>query len=157
MYEDPPRVIFDCNVFLQALANEFSPARKVFALFEAGTITLFVSAAILREYREVSQRPEVRAKLPAITDLAVSAFLKKLAEQAVLIKNVPEEFYYPRDPKDEPYLNLAIVTNAAYLLSQDKDLLDLMNAPTEDAVRFRFRFPFLKIMKAADFLSEVAG
>ena len=31
-----------------------------------------------------------------------------------------------RDRKDEPYLDLALSANARYLISRDKDLLDLM-------------------------------
>jgi predicted nucleic acid-binding protein len=31
------------------------------------------------------------------------------------LANVPEEFHYERDPDDEMYVNLAIVSNATYL------------------------------------------
>ena len=94
-----PSVVFDCNVFLQALANDESAAAKALDFLEAG-----------------------------------------------LIK---------RDPKDEMYINLAIVANASHLVSRDKDLLDLMTASTEVARHFRSRYPFLRIMKAADFVKEM--
>ena len=39
---------------------------------------------------------------------------------------VPHVFAYPRDPDDEPYVDLAIATHASFLVSRDNDLLDLM-------------------------------
>jgi predicted nucleic acid-binding protein len=44
-----------------------------------------------------------------------------------MINEVPRVFEYPRDPNDEPYINLAIPARAKYLVSRDKDLLDLMS------------------------------
>jgi predicted nucleic acid-binding protein len=66
-----------------------------------------------------------RRKLPGIHDRIVNAFLTKLEAKAILLANVPEEFHYERDPDDETYPNLAIVS-APYLVRRDKDLLDLM-------------------------------
>ncbi|MGE0883520.1 MAG: putative toxin-antitoxin system toxin component, PIN family [Blastocatellales bacterium] len=142
MIEQPTRVVFDCNIFLQGIANRNSPARKALRLFFDGTISLFVSAEILREVRDVLNRPELRLKLPSINDRIVNALFTKIESQAILIKNVPEEYRLDRDPDDEIYINLAIVTNAQFLVSKDKDLLDLMTATNEDASRFRLRYPF---------------
>ena len=150
-----PGVVFDCNVFLQALANDESPAARALDFLEAGVMTLFVSEPVLREVRDVLTRPKLRRQMPRLTDVRVSALLQRLANKAVLIQNVPEEFQYPRDPKDEMYLNLAVVANAKYLISRDQDLLDLMTSSTGEARRFRSRYPFLRIMKAADFVREI--
>ena len=101
------------------------------------------------------RRPEVRHRLPGINDRIVNAFLTKLEAKAILTTNVPEEYRYDRDPDDEMYINLAIVANASYLVSRDQDLLDLMATSTEVARQFRSRYPFLRIMKAADFIAEM--
>lgn len=58
-------------------------------------------------------------------------------------------------PDDEMYINLAIVANATYLVSRDKDLLDLVTTSTDVARQFRLRYPFLRIMKAADFINTI--
>ena len=100
-------------------------------------------------------RAEVRRQLPGINDRIVHAFLTKLEAKAILITNVPEEFHYERDPDDEMYINLAIVSNAAYLVSRDKDLLDLMTTSTDIARQFRSRYPFLLIMTAAAFITAI--
>ena len=53
------------------------------------------------------------------------------------------------------YINLAIVSNATYLVSRDKDLLDLMTTSTDMARQFRSRYPFLRIMTAAGFITAI--
>ena len=100
-------------------------------------------------------RAELRRQLPGINDRIVNAFLTKLEAKAILIVNVPEEFHYERDPDDEMYINLAIVSNAAYLVSRDKDLLDLITTSTDIARQFRSRYPFLQIMTAGDFITAI--
>jgi hypothetical protein len=42
MPESIPHVVFDCNVFVQGIANRNSPARKALRLFFDGSILLFV-------------------------------------------------------------------------------------------------------------------
>lgn len=156
MPEQIPRVVFDCNVFVQGIANRHSAARQALRLFLADAIELFVSEDVLRELRDVLARPELRRRLPGINDRIVAALFIQLRAKAILISNVPEEYRYDRDPDDECYLNLAIITKAAYLVSRDNDLLDLMTAATEVALRFRNRYPFLRVMKAEDFVEEIA-
>ncbi len=155
MAEQTPRVVFDCNVFVQGIANRNSPARKALRLFFDGAILLFVSEAIVREIRDVLRRPEVRRLLPGINDRVVNAFLTKLETKAILITNVPEEYHYERDPDDEMYINLAIVANASYLVTRDQDLLDLVTTSTDVARQFRSRYPFVRMVKAADFVKEM--
>ena len=58
MPELTPRVVFDCNLFVQGIANRNSPARKALRLFFNGDISLFVSEPI-REVRDVLNRVKV--------------------------------------------------------------------------------------------------
>lgn len=155
MPEHTPRVVFDCNVFVQGIANRRSAARAAMRFFFDGEISLFVSEAILREVRDVLGRDELRRKLPAINDRVVNALVLKLEARAVITTNVPEEYHYDRDPNDEKYLNLAIVSNASYLVSKDDDLLDLISTNTDVALRFRTRYPFLQILTASDFITKM--
>ena len=150
-----PRVVFDCNLFVQGIANRKSVARKALRLFFDGAIILFVSDPIIREVRDVLDRPEIRRRLPGINDRIVNAFLTKLEAKAILIANIPEEFRYERDPDDEMYINLAIVVNATYLVTSDLDILDLMTDSTDIARQFRSRYPFLRIAKAAEFITAI--
>ena len=71
-----------------------------------------------------------------------------------MVKEVPRTFEYSRDAKDEPYLNLAIVARANFLVSRDKDLLDLMAGHDLESKQFRQRFRFLKIIEPVGLLRE---
>lgn len=67
---DPPAVVFDCMIFLQAIANDESPAARALDLVESGEIKLCVSEQIRREIRRVLDRPEVRSGFPELVTFA---------------------------------------------------------------------------------------
>src|SRR5437588_12970751 len=116
---DLPGVVVDCMVFVQAAANLKSPAARILDILDEGKITLYVSKPILAEARYVLNRPDVRARLHKLTDVAVEALFERLDQRATLIRQVPKRFVYPRDSKDEPYINLAVEMKADYLVSRD--------------------------------------
>ena len=151
----PMKVVFDCMIFLQATANEESPAATALDLVDRGEIKLYVSESVLEEVRKVLNRVEVRAALPQITEVRVDALFRRLDEKAIMVSHVPIVFEYSRDPEDEPYLNLAIATKATILVSRDRDLLDLMTGHDAESKQFRQRFRFLKVMDPSDFLKQV--
>lgn len=151
----PMKVVFDCMVFLQATAAEESPAANALDLLDTGEIKLYVSGPILEEVRNVLSREEVRAALPQITDVRIEALFRRLNKKAFLARRVPRAFEFSRDTSDEPYLNLAIAINAAFLVSRDRDLLDLMTGHDSESKQFRRRFRFLKVITPDDFLKEV--
>lgn len=150
-----PGVVFDCNIFLQALVNPKGAAGACLALFESGEIELYVSAQVLAEVAEVLSRPQVRQLAPSLTLETIEAFVENIRDKAICLRNVPDEYHFERDPKDEPYLNLAIIANATYLVSKDNDLLDLMETQKAEARNFRLRYPMLKILTAPAFLQEM--
>ncbi len=155
-YRNPPGVVCDCMIFLQAVANENGPAAAILRLLDHDAISLFVSETILAEVRDVLSRVEVRARNKGITDARLEALFARLEVRAIPIKNVPEVFHYERDPNDEPYINLALTTRAQYLVTRDADLLDLMDQSIEASRDFRFKYPFLKILDPPAFLREIA-
>jgi len=53
---DKPRVVFDCNVLLQAAARERSGAAKCLNLAGSGLIQLCVSREVLAEIEDVLNR-----------------------------------------------------------------------------------------------------
>lgn len=154
--DKPIAVVFDCMVFVQAVANRRSTAARVLDLLDTGEIELFVSPGSLHELAEVLNRPMLRARLTSITDEAITNLFARLKQKAKLNRNVPSVFTYPRDPKDEPYLNLASAAKAAYIVSRDSDLLDLMRWDQAAGREFQKRFRFLRIVTPEDFLAETA-
>ena len=132
-----PRVVFDCMVYLQAAARMTGPAAACWQLAKTGAVELCVSPASSAEVKDVLTRPRTQRKFPDLTPAAVDAFLAEVDAHAIRIVDVPGEFSLSRDPKDAPYVNLALAANARYLVSRDKDLLDLMQ---DQGFRQRLRF-----------------
>ncbi|MBX9582599.1 MAG: putative toxin-antitoxin system toxin component, PIN family [Gemmataceae bacterium] len=150
-----PRAVFDCMVLLQAAANDRGPAGRCLALAEAGVVTLCVGDASRAEIDDVVHRPSVRGRFRTLTDPWVATFLANLDRIAVRIDPVPAVCTLARDPKDEKYLNLAVAAGAAYLVSRDNDLLDLMTGTDADAVAFRTAHPGVLILDPAAFLQTI--
>lgn len=154
---DKPRVVFDCNVLLQAAAREKSVAAKCLNLAESGLVQICVSREVLAEAEDVLNRPEIRAHFPDLSDETVGAFLKRLEKLSALVRPVPKKFSYPRDEDDEPYINLAVAAGADFIVSRDRDLLDLMTGHADECKEFRQRFRPLKVIEPAEFLRLIEG
>ena len=133
------RVVFDCMVFLQGAARRESPAAACLLLAELGVVELCVSAEILSEIRDVLTRPSIQQRFPVLTDAMVDRFLSALGKHSLLISPASRLFVYERDPKDEPYINLAIAAGARYLVSRDADILDLASGASQDGARVRIQ------------------
>ena len=114
MSADRPRVraVFDCMVFLQGAARRESPAGACLLLVELEAIELCISKEIVSEIQDVLARPRVRQRFPSLTDELIDRFLTALGKRAVPIPDVSRVFIHERDPKDEPYINLAIAAGA---------------------------------------------
>lgn len=147
-----PRVVFDCNVLLQAAAREKSVAARCLNLAERSRIQLCLSREVLAEAEDVLNRPEIRAHFPDLSDEIVGAFLKRLQHLSVLVRSVPKKFSYPRDEDDEPYINLAVAAGADFIISRDRDLLDLMTGHADECKEFRQRFRPLRVIEPVEFL-----
>ncbi len=145
-------VVADTNMLLQSLLNVAGPAGKCLACFRRGEIDIAVSRDTIKEARDVLSRLSLRAKYPQLTDERVANLLAFLRYRGIYLRTVRSWFDYPRDPDDEPYLNLAIEVEADYLVSRDSDLLDLMKWEQEEGRAFQQRFRFLKIVTPVEFL-----
>jgi putative PIN family toxin of toxin-antitoxin system len=148
-----PVAVFDCMVYLQAAARPEGPARACLAMVQQGRVILCISPAVRAEVENVLNRPKVRQKFPSLTPEAVAAFLLDIDALVRIAGEVPKVVTFPRDPKDEPYLNLAVAAGATRLVTWDNDLLDLM-ADNPDGTDFRGRFPGLAILTPVAFLRE---
>ncbi len=148
-------VVFDCMVFVQAIASRGS-AHRCFEEVTSGTMRLLSSVDTLQELRNVLERPELQRKLPGITPRRVQALMHHLCELAVLIEPVPSHVTFPPDPKDEPYLDLAIEGKALCIVTRDRALLRLADPcdPLSSAIS---RWPELQVLVPEDFLKANRG
>ncbi len=147
--------VFDTNIFLQSLLNPNSIAASCFETVRRGKVKLFVSKDTLAEVRDVILRPNILARLPDADAPQIEAFIEDISNISTLISSVPESFKFQRDPKDEIIINLAVVSKAAYIVSRDKDLLDLTDGFTGDCKEFRQKFRPLKVVEPLEFLRIV--
>jgi len=112
-------------IFLQAAARPKGPAAALLELVEVGALELLVSDACMEELREVLTRPSLQRKFPSLSISAVQDFLDRIQACSVYSVNIANVFVLERDPKDAKYVDLAIATKADFLVTRDKDLLDL--------------------------------
>jgi putative PIN family toxin of toxin-antitoxin system len=95
--------------------------RRVVAHWRAGTFTLLSSAATRAELAGVLARPAIR-------ELAVAPLDELVRGLERFSVHVPGALFFSgacRDPKDEKSLACAIEGGAHYLVSSDRDLLDM--------------------------------
>ena len=142
--------VFDCVVYVQAVLSSKGPAFACLSLADEKHINLYFSSDILDELKRSLHSPSLRKQSKRLTDGRVETFLERVVNAGTLAPNPPRVFSLKRDPNDEPYLNLAIDVQASFLVSRDKDLLDLMK---DDG--FRKAYPGLTVIEPDAFLTHV--
>jgi putative PIN family toxin of toxin-antitoxin system len=146
--------VYDCMLFLRAAARP-RLARPLFDLVHQGEVKLCLDPEVLAEIRDVLTRPKLLAKFPALSAQAVDAFLARHLRIAIWVSDVAESYVLARDPRDSKYLNLAIAAKASYVVTDDQDLLELMEPQSQVGQDFRTRFPDLRVVPPAEFESIV--
>jgi uncharacterized protein len=111
-------IVIDTNTFISAGWRVNAHARRVFAGVARRRFRLAVSAAILVEYREVSQRPLFAGKNYA-------GLLSWIEKYAVVVDPAPLGKRRSRDAKDDIFLACALSAGAKFIVSSDQDLLAL--------------------------------
>jgi putative PIN family toxin of toxin-antitoxin system len=120
------------------LIKETGPAVACMTLFENGDVELYVSESLLNELHDVLTRPKLQQRYSRLTEARADTLIASLRERAKLLKSVPRVFRYSRDPKDEPYLNLAIATGT-----------------TPECKEFRQRFRRVQVIDPVTFLKDM--
>jgi len=113
------RVIFDTNVWISFLIGKRLTKIKQYIVNK--NITIVVTDQLLTELKIVTSREKLKKYFPknSVTDLI--ELLEAIAEH---IKIEPTHFIN-RDPKDNFLLDVIDFSKADYLVTGDKDLLEL--------------------------------
>ncbi|MEM9156862.1 MAG: putative toxin-antitoxin system toxin component, PIN family [Cyanobacteria bacterium P01_F01_bin.33] len=114
------RLVVDTNIWVSYLLRSREPFSTIIDDITANH-TLLYSAETLLELGEVLTRPKF-AKYIKRQD--VEAFIAAFAETGEKVE-IATVLTVCRDPKDDKFLALAIDGKADYVISGDKDLLDL--------------------------------
>jgi putative PIN family toxin of toxin-antitoxin system len=114
------RAVYDCNVILSGIGWNGS-ARKCLKLVAQRRVFLFVTDEILAEYESVI--PETLAEeVPEVDPHPKLAWIKSKSRR---VEASPLGKRRSRDAKDDVYLAAALGASAEYVVTYDKDLLDL--------------------------------
>lgn len=112
------RVVLDTNVLLAALIFPHAPPDAIYRAWRDHRFELVTSAVQLDELRRASRYPKLRAILPAHR---VGAMVNNL-QRAVILEHVPRPRNAPvlNDSNDEFLITMALVSDAAYLVTGDR-------------------------------------
>ena len=114
------RIIIDTNLWISFLiTRDFTKLDEI--IFSRQGILVF-SQELLDEFLSVAKRPKLR-RFFSTSD--IEEIIETIDEYADFIK-VQTKIEVCRDPKDNFLLSLSVDGNADFLLTGDKDLLDLI-------------------------------
>ena len=113
------KVVVDTNVLVSGVFFGGLPGR-VLEAWRDGEIELVVSPEILEEYRRVGD------KLGQQFDgISLGPFLALLVTHAKIVEPSPLKGQISRDQDDDKFIACAVEGECRYIISGDKDLLDL--------------------------------
>ncbi|MXW00582.1 MAG: putative toxin-antitoxin system toxin component, PIN family [Holophagales bacterium] len=115
----PVKVVLDTNVFVSGVFFGGTPGR-VLEAWRNGKAEVVLSREIVEEYVRVGE--ELADRFPAV-DLRPA--LELLAVSATLVPSPPLPESVSRDTDDDKFLACALAAGADYVVSGDRDLLDV--------------------------------
>jgi putative PIN family toxin of toxin-antitoxin system len=133
------RVVLDTNTLISALLFSGTASHLV-PLWQSGEITPLLSKAMLQEYLQVLTYPKFRLSDQEIRELIeeeVLPFVKTIEVRKRLT-------VVRRDPDDNKFLECAVTGGAKYLVTGDRDLLELGS------------YRGISIVTAGEFLNRMA-
>jgi putative PIN family toxin of toxin-antitoxin system len=141
-----PRVVFDTNVALSALLFTQGRLSWLVGHWQSGNCIPLVSPVAAHELAKVLAY--AKFQLSAGEQLDVLANYIPFCEAIEIVKPSP---LVCRDPKDQPYLDLAYSGKASLLVTDDADLLALAGQTqfvieTPEAYRLRISIAFSELL-----------
>lgn len=117
------RAVLDTVVFVRALINPNGRwGRLLFELSDRYVIIL--SPDIIKEILSVLYRSALRERFPAMAEPAELERVLSLLEQAEVVER-DQQLAVCRDPKDNKFFECAVAGGADYIVSEDRDILDV--------------------------------
>jgi putative PIN family toxin of toxin-antitoxin system len=114
-------VVFDTNVVIEAIFWPRSTARRALTGLALRRFKTAVSQEVLDEYAAVTA--EIRTRL--FSQAQPSGALAWIAAKSVRVEPLPLRGKLSRDPDDNVFVAAAAAVQAAFLVTQDRDLLGL--------------------------------
>lgn len=118
-------VVLDSTILVSSFLAEGGLSFEILRQGKAGKFVWHCAEEILAETRRVLLEEQRIRKKYHYTNEQVSDFLESIRAVAQVVQSLPEIRVIKRDPKDDKILACAVVTQASYIVTRDKDLLDL--------------------------------
>jgi putative PIN family toxin of toxin-antitoxin system len=132
------RVVLNTNTLISALLFS-GTASRLAPLWQSRRITVLLSKSILQEYLRTLAYPKFRLSDQGIKGV-VEEQLLPFVETVQVKKHLT---VVRRDPEDNKFLECAVAGRAKYLVTGDRDLLELGS------------YRGIKILTVGEFLNEV--
>jgi|SRR3712207_5545332 len=118
------RVVLDTNIIISALLFAQGNAGAILKAWENRAFDLVVSPEILAEYEAALKDPQLRKRLK-VSEEEITKLITEMEQVAVVVVPHVRLRVVKNDPDDNKFLECAVATNAAYIVSGDKELLIL--------------------------------
>lgn len=130
------KIVLDSNILVSAIGKR-SPLRPIWQSFIEGKYQLIVSEHILKEYEEILESHSAPGAARIVMEIFIEA-------PNIISQNI----YYnwdaiTADPDDNKFFDVAIASNADYLVTNDRHFDTVKNIP----------FPKVKIINSDEFLT----
>ena len=109
--------MLDTNVLIDGLKDENSAAWQIIDKAFSGTVQIFISHPLRREYVRILSRE--------ISDSVYADRINSLLEIATMVEVHNIQRLVPDDPEDDKVIATALSAEANYLISEDRHLLEL--------------------------------
>ena len=130
------KVVCDTNVLVSGFLFG-GHAREILGLVKRGTLTNFTSSILLQELESVLSRPKFNLRPDQ-----VSGFLQLSRNSFKTVFPLSQISVVKTDPDDDRVLEVAMTAEAEYIISGDRDLLDLQ------------QWRGIRIVSPADFVTK---
>jgi putative PIN family toxin of toxin-antitoxin system len=107
-------IVLDTNVPVAGLLSPFGPCGEIVRMVSSGELTLSFDARIISEYKEVLKRPKF-----VFDGDKIAALLEYIEFRGQAIASSPLIGHLP-DLDDEPFLEVAIASNAECIVSGNR-------------------------------------
>jgi uncharacterized protein len=136
------KVVVDTNILVSHLISKSSNVKKFIELAQSGKIQIYNTFKILLELKETIKKPKVKALLGKHTSAFVAQYmyLCEFVEPDCIIEIC-------RDPKDDKFLELAKFVGAHFIVTGDKDLLEIREFKDVKIVNLAEFFELLRALQ----------
>ena len=138
------RAVLDTNMFVSATLIRGGNEDRILRAWQHGEFDLVISSVILEEIGRALLYEKIRER-QWMSKAEVSLLLEWLAAESLLVSG-KMRVRACRDPDDDKFLAAAVEGRARFLVSGDKDLLDLKSYRH---IRIITSAAFLKILRKA--------